>query len=674
MIELRLLGAVDLRDERGATMEAALRGSKRMAVLAYVAAATPRGFHRRDKLAALFWPDLSEDRARGSLRTTLARLREDLGNEIFLTRGASEVSLNPKRVLCDVVSLDQCIREGRLLEAAELYRGDLLDGVHVEGAGEALESWIAAERDRLRAVFIAAVVSATTREEADAPMPDRLRLLRRARSIAPSDETVARAFISTLVASGDRGSALVAFTEFADQLARDLQVEPSAETRRLAEGIREMDTTVGRKPGGTSSPRTADSPGPIERSRQASGAESIDAPVRPTATRHVLRYAWVLLGVLALAATVRYRSFSASTPAATAEVARWEKLSGFLGTQPAARTYPEVLLDSTEDAIVLMMGTATGVSTDTTIFRDVWRLHGLRPGEAPAWTRLVVAPGAAPAARWAFQLGYDASHDIAIIHGGALGHTSPCANDTWILEHTSGIGAQPRWRQVRTPGYVPQPHGNVMGAYDPATRRLIVFGGHDCFNTYFSDVWVLAFDDSTLASGHWQRLSPDSSGGDPARRVGALAMYDPRGNRLFVHGGNTSGNVVSELWALEHANGLGGQSSWHLVHCRGVPPILESSSGAFDAATGSIVMFTGQDLQSVANNSVWRVSGLADGGSRCAWERLAGSDPSPMARHTARVAVDPTSKSVILLGGVIDGVPLMDAWRLQTTIQEIRRP
>jgi len=54
MIELRLLGAVDLRDERGAAMEAALRGAMRMAVPAYLAVASPRGFHRRDKLAALF--------------------------------------------------------------------------------------------------------------------------------------------------------------------------------------------------------------------------------------------------------------------------------------------------------------------------------------------------------------------------------------------------------------------------------------------------------------------------------------------------------------------------------------------------------------------------------------------------------------------------------------------
>ena len=324
--------------------------------------------------------------------------------------------------------------------------------------------------------------------------------------------------------------------------------------------------------------------------------------------------------------------------------------------------------------MVLMMGTATGVSADSTNFGDVWRLHGLRPGEIPLWTNLVVAPGAAPAARWAFQLGYDSDHDIAIVHGGALGHSSPCANDTWILEHASGIGAQPRWRKVRTPGDVPQPHGNVTGAYDPATRRLIVFGGHDCFSTYFSDVWVLAFDDSTLSSGRWQRLSPDSSGGNPARRVGALAMYDARANRLFVHGGNAGANVVSELWSLDRANGLGGRPAWHLVHCRGVPPVLVGQAGTYDDATGTLMVFMGSDFRGVANNTVWRVRELGDGGSNCSWERLDNSEPAPTARHTTRIALEPTSGSTILVGGVIDGVPLMDVWRMQIRPREMRRP
>jgi len=36
---------------------------KRVALLAYLAAATPRRLHRRDSLLALFWPELDQEHA-----------------------------------------------------------------------------------------------------------------------------------------------------------------------------------------------------------------------------------------------------------------------------------------------------------------------------------------------------------------------------------------------------------------------------------------------------------------------------------------------------------------------------------------------------------------------------------------------------------------------------------
>ena len=55
MIELRTLGAVDLRSADGVELRAVLVQPKRTALLAYLAVADPRGFHRRDSLLALFW-------------------------------------------------------------------------------------------------------------------------------------------------------------------------------------------------------------------------------------------------------------------------------------------------------------------------------------------------------------------------------------------------------------------------------------------------------------------------------------------------------------------------------------------------------------------------------------------------------------------------------------------
>ena len=47
MIEFHTLGALDLRDSAGSKVSAVLVHPKRTALLAYLAAATPRGFHWR---------------------------------------------------------------------------------------------------------------------------------------------------------------------------------------------------------------------------------------------------------------------------------------------------------------------------------------------------------------------------------------------------------------------------------------------------------------------------------------------------------------------------------------------------------------------------------------------------------------------------------------------------
>ena len=50
MIQLRLLGSVGLTGPAGEELPAVLRQPKRLALLAYLAVALPRGYHRRDTL------------------------------------------------------------------------------------------------------------------------------------------------------------------------------------------------------------------------------------------------------------------------------------------------------------------------------------------------------------------------------------------------------------------------------------------------------------------------------------------------------------------------------------------------------------------------------------------------------------------------------------------------
>src|SRR5207249_595698 len=81
MLKLQLLGSPDLLDA-GRDISPVLRRPKSLALLAYLAAARPRGFHRRDTLLALFWPDLDQAHARNALRQTVHSLRHELGGHV----------------------------------------------------------------------------------------------------------------------------------------------------------------------------------------------------------------------------------------------------------------------------------------------------------------------------------------------------------------------------------------------------------------------------------------------------------------------------------------------------------------------------------------------------------------------------------------------------------------
>ncbi|HSG06992.1 MAG TPA: hypothetical protein VLA36_01450 [Longimicrobiales bacterium] len=87
MLRLDLFGATDITSAEGSAAHSVLRQPKRLAVLAYLVLARPRGLHRRDHLVAIFWPDKDEDHARGALSQALSFLRRSLGEDVIRSRG-----------------------------------------------------------------------------------------------------------------------------------------------------------------------------------------------------------------------------------------------------------------------------------------------------------------------------------------------------------------------------------------------------------------------------------------------------------------------------------------------------------------------------------------------------------------------------------------------------------
>lgn len=230
------LGAVCLKGPDGADLRPILAQPKRLALLAYLAIARPRGHHRRDRLVALFWPELDQDHARGALSRALYYLRQSLGDAAIISR-ADEVGVSDGALQCDTVAFESACETGRLEEALDLYQGELVDGLFVSGAPD-FERWVDEERVRLRGLASDAAVALAEKHAATSSFPLAIHWARRAARLNPYDEGHARRLIELLDGSGDPGSALLAYDEFARHLAKVLEVEPSIETRALVARIR----------------------------------------------------------------------------------------------------------------------------------------------------------------------------------------------------------------------------------------------------------------------------------------------------------------------------------------------------------------------------------------------------------------------------------------------------
>src|SRR2546427_3298501 len=148
MIEFRLLGTLHLTAREGREVTSLLTRPRRLGLPAYLAAARPRGLHRRDTLLALFWPELDVEHARAALRQALYVLRDSLGALAIVTRGDEEIGLDFNHLWCDVAAFEDAVAAGQLPEALELYRGNLLEGFFIPGAAD-FERWLETERTRV---------------------------------------------------------------------------------------------------------------------------------------------------------------------------------------------------------------------------------------------------------------------------------------------------------------------------------------------------------------------------------------------------------------------------------------------------------------------------------------------------------------------------------------------
>jgi DNA-binding SARP family transcriptional activator/TolB-like protein/Tfp pilus assembly protein PilF len=238
MIQLRTFGGVDLRDSAGRDMRPLLSQPKRLALLTYIALAHASGFCRRDKVVALFWPELDEEHARGSLRQALTFLRRALGDGVIVTRGEEEIGVDPGVLECDAATFVAACAADRHREAMTAYRGDFLDGFFVSDAAPEFQSWVDDQRAELRRRAAVCTWSLAEAFRAAGDRANATASARQAVAFAPESEGELARLVRFLDGLGERAGAIGAYEEFAAALKREYDADPAPETQALIRSVR----------------------------------------------------------------------------------------------------------------------------------------------------------------------------------------------------------------------------------------------------------------------------------------------------------------------------------------------------------------------------------------------------------------------------------------------------
>jgi class 3 adenylate cyclase len=226
---LTVLGRFELSGPGGPVE---LSNKKLAGLLAYLACTAPV-LQSREKLATLLWGSHFDIQARQNLRQALFRLRQMLGQDLFVGDG-EDISLAPGLFDCDATRFQTLIRDGSrasLAEAVDLYKGGFLSDVNI--SEEAWLDWLVGARERLEGLALDGLVRFGTLELAAGHPNSALDAAHRALAINNLREDAHRLMLQALAAAGRKAEALKHYRDLVAQLRRELNTQPDAATELL---------------------------------------------------------------------------------------------------------------------------------------------------------------------------------------------------------------------------------------------------------------------------------------------------------------------------------------------------------------------------------------------------------------------------------------------------------
>ena len=273
---------------------------------------------------------------------------------------------------------------------------------------------------------------------------------------------------------------------------------------------------------------------------------------------------------------------------------------------------------------------------------------------------------------------YDSTIDRHILFGGSTG--GRLRNETWSYDASGD-----RWA-MREPQDAPSPRNGSAMVFLPIEGALILFGGND--GTDRNDTWgyypdrelwymlaalenspaprnghAMAFDTgkryAVLFGGRYssgpgedEPLADtwmlDSSGDDwsdvtasgaPLPRYGHAMAFDPVNGLVVMFGGRNESDYFPDTWTFNTTT-----RSWTNRNPPTYPPARSGHSLAYDAGSGTVLLFGGEDATR-SYNDTWAYNVSANTWTR----KLLASGPS--ARSEQAMTFDPGIDRVVLFGG-----------------------
>lgn len=202
------------------------------------------GKHAREKIAALFWGDSSDTKARNSLRNALAVINKNLGPDLFLA-DRQIVQINPEYLLwVDAHEFENQATEFLADPTPEiinvnldLYQADLLIDFY--------DDWIFPLREHFHSLFIDTLLQMTQQMRSQSEYDRAIDFSRKILAFDKANERAYQHLMFCYMAQGDRNAALKQYMNCKQSLIDELGVEPATATMALYQWIEQAPKDVG---------------------------------------------------------------------------------------------------------------------------------------------------------------------------------------------------------------------------------------------------------------------------------------------------------------------------------------------------------------------------------------------------------------------------------------------